>query len=473
MKEGSQNRLRTALAEVKGATAPRAHKLASVRMSPGGYLATAAIFTFASLLLLRNNRNLAALIVIAGTWIIIPQLIAWRRLNFDGEKLWRSGALTLLSRLLFGDPQRLKLDEVERVDVISLRTLRRGGNVRYRYRVELCGAGHSFIFVSGGQSFRRMIRELLPRLPNYKLDTRARELRDYLVDNSVLNAEVRRLQIAPVSVLEAAREARRKNEKRAADKHRAEASAEDLERATQLRKLANELRIAGRLRESAEAFRRALLVSAESGWLIYEYSRLLRSQASAFSDVRLLSRARAALRLATRRSRHDALLLQSIGETFLEFGEPARAARALHSALNLDDGAYRARLSLAEVALAEGKLAHVIHQYSEAARIAPDKATKRLAQRDTDYYALLNDDDDYLAAELRRMNWLEGADRVQRLTARAAFASLLLTLIGPWVNGMVAGVGWALASSSIIGWASALLIKRILSPRRRPVLPNG
>jgi tetratricopeptide (TPR) repeat protein len=473
VKEGTRDRLRIALAEVKGATAPRPRKLASVRMSPAGYLAAAAIFTFASLILLRHQRDLTALMVIACTWIIIPQFIASDRLNFDGERLWRSGPLTFLSRLVFGAPQRLKADEIERVDVLSLRTLRRGGNVRYRYRVELCGAGRSFVFASGGKSFRRMIHELLPRLPDYKLDTRARELRAHLVDKSVLNGEVKCLQIAPVAVLEATSEGKPKNEKRAADKHRGAASAEDLERAARLRKLANELRVAGRLRESAEAFRRALFVSADDGWLIYEYSRLLRSQASAFSDARLLSRARAALRLAIRRSPLDGLLLESIGESFIEFGEAARAARAFHSALNLNEGAYRARLGLAEVGLAEGKLAHAIHHYAEAARIAPDKATTRLAQRETDYYALLNNDDDYLAAELRRMNWLEGADRVQRLTARVTFASLLLALIGPSIDSVVSGIGWALASSSIIGWAGALVIKRFLSARRRAALPNG
>ena len=471
LKEVSHNRIRAALAEAEGAAA-RFPKLVSVRMSPGGYFAAAAVFTFASLILLRTHRDLAALIGIAFTWITMPLLIASDRLNFDGQRLWRSGPLVFLSRLLFRPPQRLKIDEIERVDVLSLRTVRRGGNVRYRYRVELSGAGQSFVFASGGRNFRRLIGHLFPLLPNYKMDARARELRDHLVENPVLSEEVERLHVAPVSVLEATSEGLRSREQRSTEKHHGQDSTEEIERAAQLRKVGNDLRIAGRLRESAEAFRRALLVSAQDGSLIYEYSRLLRSQASAFGDARLLSRARAALRLAIMRGGGDPRLLELIGESFLEFGEPPRAARAFRSALDLDDALFRSRLGLAEVGLAEGKLAHVIHHYNEAVRIAPDKATKRLAQREADYYVRLNNDDDYLTAELRRLNWLDGADRVQRLAGRITFAALLVALVGPSIDSVVAGLGWALASSSIVAWASALVIKRLLTPRRRAAVSD-
>src|SRR5258708_9919039 len=111
--------------------------------------------------------------------------------------------------------------------------------------------------------------------------------------------------------------------------------------------------------------------------------------------------------------------------------------------MDLDENAYRAQLGLAEVALTDGKLAHVIHHYNDAVRIAPDKATGSLARREADYYSRLNSDEDYLAAELRRMNWLEVANRVQRLTARVSFAAMLVALLGSSVDQLVA----ALASS--------------------------
>jgi tetratricopeptide (TPR) repeat protein len=241
--------------------------------------------------------------------------------------------------------------------------------------------------------------------------------------------------------------------------------AADPERASMLRKAANDLRVAGRLRESAEAFRRALHLSNSDPWILYEYARLLRSQAAAFGDARLLRRACAALKLARKRGPGDARLAERIGESFFEFGQPVMATEVLRRAMELEDS-YRAHLELAEIALGDGKLAHVIHHYRDAARIAPDAATARLARREADYYTHLNDDDDYLSAELRRMNWLEGAGRVQQLTARVSFAALFVALTGSFLDQVVTGVGWAVASSSIIGWSGSLLFRQFLLKRR-------
>jgi Tfp pilus assembly protein PilF len=249
--------------------------------------------------------------------------------------------------------------------------------------------------------------------------------------------------------------------------HPAPASATELERAALLRRAANDLRIGGRLRQSAEAFRRALLITPNNGWLIYEYARLLKSQASTFGEASLLGRACAALRLAAMRSPAEARLLERIGESFLEYCDARRAYRMFRRVLELDENSYRAQLGLAEVALAEGKLAHVIHHYSEAARSAPDQASASLARRESDYYTRLNNDDEYLAAELRRMNWLEGAGRVQKLAARVSFAALLIALVGSSFDQVVAGIGWAVATSSIIGWSGALVIRKFLAGRGR------
>ena len=241
-----------------------------------------------------------------------------------------------------------------------------------------------------------------------------------------------------------------------------------------LRAAANQLRIAGRLRESAEAFRRALLVMPNDSGLIYEFARLLRSQASALGQARLLSRARAALRLAVSREIVNASseyqagrLLNSMGETFLELGAAELAARAFRRALEINPRTFRAQLGLADVALRDGKLAHVIHHYNDAARIASDEALVRFARREADYYARLNDDEDYLAAELRRINWLQNAQRVQSLAARSGLASILLALVGPAISPMAGAMGLAFAISSIVAWAGTLLATRFLRPRRR------
>ncbi|MDX6530122.1 MAG: hypothetical protein QOH41_2412 [Blastocatellia bacterium] len=476
LSDSSQHQLREVLVETaRGHVAPaRRKKLAGIRISPSGYFAVAALLTFAALLCLRAHRDLAALVLITGTWTMMPLLVFTNRLSFDGHVISRTGLVALIVRLVRGQTQSIAVDDVERVEVATLRTLRRGGKVRYRYRIEIAGKGTSFVLASGGEDFRRMVRMLLPRIGDYKLDARAGELRDHLTDVKTVRAEAEKLGIASALVLEETSDAKR------ADRYRAVVSANqaaqsadqtlsvDCERADLLRKSANDLRIAGCLQQSAEAFRRALLLSPRSPWLIYEYARLLKSQASAFSDARLLGRACAALRLASMRGANDANLLSRVGESFLEYGDPFRAARLFRRTLDLDENAYRAQLGLAEVALTDGKLAHVIHHYNDAVRVAPDKATAGLARREADYYSRLNNDEDYLAAELRRMNWLEGANRVQRLTARVSFAAMLVALVGSSVDQVVAGLGWALASSSIIAWSGSLITRKLLAARGRP-----
>jgi tetratricopeptide (TPR) repeat protein len=439
--------------------------LASVRVSPGGHFAIAALLTFLSLVLLRTNRDLAALVLIVATWTVIPLMVVTDRVYFDGQLLFRSGLAALLSRLWQGRRPRLTLSEIERVEVATMRTLRRGGSVRYRYRIEISGRNLTFVFASGGKRFRRMINCLLPQIVDEKLDARACELRDHLIEPKELNAAVAQLGVADDSILEQTEDtARHRIEKRTAE-NSAQPNHEP-DRARSLRKVANDLRVAGRLRESAEAFRRALHFSGREPWLIYEYARLLRSQAAAFGDARLLNRACAALRLAGLRGANDAKLLARIGESFFEFGRGPQAAKSFNRSVELDENGYRARIGLAEIALSEGKLAHVIHHYHDAARVAPDKATGEMTRREADYYSRLNEDDDYLSSELRRMNWLEGAGRVQQLAARVSFAALLVALTGSFIDQIVAGVGWALASSSIIGWSGALLTRKFLARRR-------
>ncbi|MDX6385787.1 MAG: hypothetical protein QOK48_3360 [Blastocatellia bacterium] len=481
MNESSQNQLREVLVETaRGHAVPaKRRKLAGIRISPSGYFAVAALLTFTALLCLRTNRDLAALVLVLATWSIIPLLVFTNRLSFDGHTISRTGVIALLIRLVRGRVQNLAVDDVERVEVATLRTLRRGGKVRYRYRVEIAGKGFSFVLASRGKDFRRMVHELLPRIGEFKLDARAGELRDYLADPKTVRAEAARLGIASSLVLEEINDASRVDKYRAAAFATQAAPAADpespaeVERAGRLRKAANDLRMAGCLQQSGEAFRRALLISPRSPWLIYEYARLLKSQASAFSDARLLGRACAALRLASMRGPHDAALLARIGESFLEYGDPFRASRLFRRSLELDENGYRAQLGLAEVALTDGKLAHVIHHYNDSVRIAPDKATATLARREAEYYSRLNSDEDYLAAELRRMNWLEGANRVQHLTARVSFAAMLVALVGSSVDQVVAGLGWAFASSSVIAWSGALLTRRLLASRGRPAVSDA
>jgi lipopolysaccharide biosynthesis regulator YciM len=144
-----------------------------------------------------------------------------------------------------------------------------------------------------------------------------------------------------------------------------------------------------------------------------------------------------------------------------------QAARVFRRALTFNPRAFRAELGLAEVALRNGKLAHVIHHYNGAARLANDESLARFARREADYYTRLNDDDDYLATELRRFGWLQQIQRARRISVRLTLASLMFLLVGVSLDESLATLGWTFSSSSIFAWIVVTLAGRLLARRRR------
>mgnify|MGYP003694171615 CR=1 FL=1 len=119
-------------------------------------------------------------------------------------------------------------------------------------------------------------------------------------------------------------------------------------------------------------------------------------------------------------------------KAFLSGARPREPRVVFKRRWSLQPENFRARMGLANLALREGKLAHVIHQYRDAARAAADKALIRHAGREAAYYARLNEDDDYLTAELRRINLLQHSLKVRRLAARVTNASILVALVVPF-----------------------------------------
>src|SRR4051812_16631882 len=134
----------------------RRDRLASVRVSPGGYLAAACVLTFAATLLLRAQYDLYSLITIALAWVVTPALAFTDRISFDGQMLSRKGLIPLFLKLIKAQSLNLDIEEVERVETSAVRTIRRNGRIRYRYRSEVVGRGRSFVFASGGNSYRCM-----------------------------------------------------------------------------------------------------------------------------------------------------------------------------------------------------------------------------------------------------------------------------------------------------------------------------
>ena len=444
--------------------------IASVRVSPGPYLAVACVITFFAALLLRARYDLLALLFIGSAWFILPSLALIDRIVFDGVSLRRQGFLASFLHLLFSYRKQLAVDDFETVETQAVRTLRRGGSVRYRYRTQISGKGKQFVIISGGRDYRKMVRELFPLIHENKLDGRTRDLRDYVNDPSFLERKTQLSKLASSEVLAVAESDVRLGgkSKRPRENEPAAATPEEVERAHVLRRLGNELRVSGRLREASEAFRRALKVRPQGAWLIYDFARLLRSQASAQSDARLLSRARAALRLASIRAKNDLVLLPLIGESFLECGDARQARQALQKVIEIDSGNFKARVGLADIALRDGKLAHVIHHYHEAARVSSEQALARYARGEGEYYMQLNNDDDYLATELRRISWLQTVTRIRRLALRVTNFSVLLALIGTFIDPVAASVGWSLASSSLFVWLFTVAGTKALFHRSKP-----
>jgi len=470
MNESKEFEKLSVLAEVGDAHATDVKRstIAAVRVSPGSYLAVASVLTFVSALLLRSQYDALALGLIMLGWIVIPLLAFADRVAFDGLTIRRRGPGFLILHALFGYLKQLPVADIETIETTAVRTLRRRGSVRYRYRTQLIGRGKEFVIASGGQSYRKFIRELLPLVHEDKLDNRSRDLRDYLADPDAVDRKTQLSQLASEDLLDSTNDDYRLSGKQSSRHDISQtASVEDLERAHLLRRLGNELRVSGRLREAGEAFRRALKVTPRGAWLIYDFARLLRSQASAQSDARLLLRARAALRLASMRGDKDLVLLPLIGESMLECGDSRQARQTLQRTVEIDSGNFKARLGLADIALREGKLAHVIHHYQEAVRVTSEPALARYAKRERDYYSLLNDDEEYLATELRRINWLQHVTRLRRLSSRVVNGGILLALVGSFLDPVFSSVGWSLASSAMIIWLVTLGGTRALYQRSK------
>lgn len=441
--------------------AARPRRSVSVRTLSRFYLTATGLLTIAAFVAVSANWLFVAVALLVCGAIAIPIFSSADRLKYDGVRIKRVGIVAWLQRLTRARRTTLELDQIELIETEAVRTLRQQGAVRYRYHTAITGREARFAFASGGAAYREFIRAVLTDLAPDKLDARSAELRDYLSDEKSLRATRQLLHIAPLNVLEDAdgtlprrphHPNRRHPLRRRTLARRRPESVYDENRGQLLRAAANELRVAGRLRESGEAFRRALLAMPADGWLIYDFARYLFSEASANGDADLLSRSNAALRLAARRADRDAVLLSRIGESLAERGELRTATRVFERALEVEPDSFRASLGLAEIALRSARLAHVVHHYGAAARSAPDTALANFAQREADYYTRLNSDDDYLEAEVNRISRLHNLQKLGRPAARLALIAAAFSLAIMFFDVQFAAAGWSLAAVASLAW---------------------
>lgn len=434
----------------------------SIRVSPNSYFIALLLGSFFSAFLFYLESDAAGVALFCFAWILVPFFALNDRIVFDGKRLTRSGIVPRVWSWLHGSRRSLKLSDIEQIETAAVRALKRGGNVYYRYRTAIRGKGIQISFSSGGEDYRRMITSILPRVAENVLDARSTELRDHLADpkETLLKATIENIPSADV-LQNATRGARTNALITPHELNEAEA-----ERADRLRELANQLRLNGYLRQSLEAFRRALVIKPHDGRLLFEFARCLQSFAGAEHSGRLERKSIAAMRLAEMRAKDDGDLLERLGEAYFQAGEWRRSAAAFQKALDRAGEGFRSARGLAEIALREGKIAHVIHHFSTANRLAETPSLRRWTRGEADYFARLNDDDEYMEMEIGRVSLLETFERSKKTALRLTFLGFPAIFIGILFDDeMIANVGWAISAVTLLIWTGLNISIRMFSAR--------
>lgn len=423
----------------------------SIRVSPNSYFIALFPAAFFAGFFIYLELEWVALLLLTVGFIFLPIFYWTDRITFDGKRISRTGILPNVWSFLNASRLSLKLSDIEQVETQSLRALKRGGNVFYRYRTAIRGKDAHFAFASGGEDYRQMIARLLPSLSENVLDNRSIELRDYLSEpkETLMKAEFNHIPSA--EVLETSIGDFDFKRKRLSNYS---LTADAIEKSEYLRRLANELRLSGYLLQALESFRRALLLTPQDGWLLFESARCLHSFAGSEKNRKLERKAVAMMRLSEKHADGDSELLSRLGESYFQFGEWDRAKSVFQKAVGIAETSFRSARGLAEIALREGKIAHVIHHFSTANRVAETPALRRWTQGETEYFSRLNDDDEYMDLEISRINLLETLENSKRTTLKLAllgFPAILIGLI--FEEPMIANIGWAVSAVSLLIWA--------------------
>lgn len=439
----------------------------SIRVSPHNYLVAIMIGTFFSSFSFYIEADLAGVLLFCISWIILPFFALNDRVVFDGRRLRRVGVLPTLWTWFNGSRPSLKLTDIEQVESHTVRSLRRGGNIYYRYRTAISGKGLRITVASGGDDYRRMIRAILPLVPYDALDSRSVELRDHLADpkETLMKAEFSRIPSS--DALETSINDLRHRRRDVPLAHRKISDVvRDTEKADDLRDLANELHVGGFLLRSLEAFRRALVLRPSDARLLFEFARCLHAFAGVERDVRMERTALAAMRLAERRAADDADLLERLGECYFQLGEWRRAAKVFQNTVDSLGERFRVARGMAEIALREGKIAHVIHHFSTAGRVAQTPSLRRWSNGEAEYFARLNDDDEYMEMEIGRVNLLETIENSRKTALRIMFFGFPAIVIGIFLDdSLITNLGWAVSCVSLMIWTGLIIGARLLGHR--------
>jgi tetratricopeptide (TPR) repeat protein len=409
---------------------------------------------------------IAALVIAAVTIIGIPLIAFTDRINFDGKRIYRAGIAASIWSLIDRSINRLKIKDIEFIDTYPLRSVKRGSNVRYRYKTTIRGRGMEFSFISGSEDYREMIAKIFSLAPENVLDSRSIDLRDHLSDpkETIRRAEFSRIPSA--DVLEDSFMKFRKGRKNREARRDDLVPVDENEKVADLQDLGNELRITGYLLQSFEALRRALLINPHDGELLFDFGRCLQSISISQKSDKLRRRSVAALSLAERYSKGNPDLLTRLGEAYFQLDEWRRAENVFKRAVEGMNDNFRALRGLAEIALHEGKIAHVIHNFSSANRIAGTAALRRWSRAEADYFSRLNEDDEYMDLEIARVNLLETLERSAATSLKIAALGFPTIIVGAlFEDKLVVDIGWAVTAVSLIIWTGLTISQRLFRSR--------
>ncbi len=448
---------------VKKTLNPNPTSTARVRSLPGSYLVALFVASFLSALIAYLGYSSYALTLATAVWIIIPFLWLTDAIVFDGRRIARTGLLPRLLARATGVRDRLKISDIEQVETAVFPGIKRGRNIYYTYRTTISGKTARFVFSSGHRGYLNVIKAMLPVLDADILDNASIDLRDYLVEKHVLRKRARESDIPSNDVLDSASldiHLRRQIKSRAAD------AGDAAEKVKHLRRLANELRISGRLLQALEAFRRAAVLRPRDARLLFDFAACLRMLAGSESDEKLEHKALAMMRLAERHAGNDHDLLARLGESYFQIGEWRRASIAFKKAVEVFGQSFRTLRGMAELSLREGKIAHVIHNFSAANQLAETDALRRWTKTEVDYFSHLHSDEEYMELEISRINLLDTLDKTKRSSVKVVGVGFVVIAVGIlFDDSVIANVGWAVSGVSLMVWIVMILMGKMLSPR--------
>jgi tetratricopeptide (TPR) repeat protein len=405
-----------------------------IRIRPGyvPYTISVAVLMTAGSALLKAGKPGFALYCAAAILPVVAGAI-FDRIEFDGRVIRHLGPLSFLLTRILRLRRELKVSDIEAITTETTSLTFATGDAKLSYHTRVSGGGVEIVVRSHRATYVPFVKALFAASGPDKLDPRSNEIAEYLDSGKALKgAPVLKTDIAAMAM-------------------------------PRLRRIANALRLAGKLAQASSYFRVAYEREPRNPQLLYEMSRFFHSSAQT-SDSRLRQRSDACLRLASRLATAEPALLERIGEAFFERLDYKRASECFRRALDNEPARFRANMGLAEIALRDGKLAHVAHFYN-AASATDDAALARLAGREARYYERLMGDDDFLEGELRRIRFSNQIRWARRLAALAFFSAWMVAGVMGRFYSFFENFGWAVMVSSGLVWCATTAGLRIF--RRR------